>query len=299
MIDVSIIIVSYNSAKLLEKCIDSIIEKTQDINYSIFIVDNASSDNSVSLIKEKYPDIHLIENKINLGFGKANNQVLKIIDSKYAFLLNPDTELINNAIKILFDFMEAQENIACVGANLYNQDLSFQYSYGNFPTIKKILFEFGLNKIFVKYFNSNLAEGVICDKDKAQEVPYITGADLMIRKEVLNKVGFFDEDFFLYYEETELQYRIKKQGYKTFIVPDAKIIHISNTSLKQMTNYNRIKTIEKSRSLYYKKVYGNGYATIAKLLFLAKYTLLFIIRKKNISLEHLKIMSKLIFNQNL
>lgn len=299
MADVSIIIVSYNSANLLEKCINSIIEKTQEINYQIFIVDNASIDNSVSLIKEKYSDIQLIENKVNVGFGKANNQVLKTINSKYAFLLNPDTQLINNAIKILFEFMENQDNVACTGANLYNQDLSLQYSYGNFPTIKKIIFEFGLNKIVVKYFNTNLAEGVIFDNIQAQEVPYITGADLMIRKEVLNKVGFFDEDFFLYYEETELQYRIKNQGYKRFIVPDAKIIHISNTSLKQMTNYNQIKTIEQSRSLYYKKVYGNGYAFIAQLLFLIKYTLLFIIRKKNISLEHLKIMSKLIFNQNL
>lgn len=294
--DVSVIIVSYNSEEILENCINSIIKNTVNLDYSIYIVDNASTDNSCSLIKSKFPHVNLIENKINVGFGSANNQVLKIVNSKYVFLLNPDTQLLNNAIKILFDFMEINEKIACSGANLYKEDLSLQYAYGNFPSIKKVFFEFGLNKIFKNYFDNNLAEAVLFKNNKFAEVPYITGADIMIRKNVLAEIGFFDEDFFLYYEETELQYRIRKSGYQIFLNPQAKIIHLSNISINKMPVYQKVKTVETSRLLYYKKVYGAKTALLITVLYLIKYLFLFIIKRKNISSKHIKVMLELLKN---
>ncbi len=246
------------------------------------------------LIENKFPNIKLIKNKENMGFAKANNIALKTINSKYAFFLNPDTILLNNSIKILVDFLEDNHDIACTGANLYKQDLSLQFSYGNFPTIKKVLFEFGLNKIFKAYFNTNLSESITFNYDEPKEVPYITGADLLIRKDVLDNVGYFNEDFFLYYEETELQFRIRKADYKIFLNPLAKIIHFSNTSLNLMSSYNKVKTIEKSRALYYKKVYSHKISILIKILYLIKYILQFLFRKKNITENHIRVMLELL-----
>lgn len=292
--DVIVIIVNYNSSEVITKCLNSVFEQTNNLNFSVVLVDNASTDNSSAIIKKSFPQVNLIQNNENLGFGKANNQVFNLYKAKYYFLLNPDTELINNAIKILFDFMEEKISVACVGAGLYNTDMTLQHSYGNFPTVKKIFFEFGLSKVFKNYFNNNLSEKVIYNQKEAGEVPYVTGASLMIRSEVLNKTGVFDPDFFLYYEETELQYRIRKNGYKICVQPEAKIYHQENYSINKMNSYQRVKTIESSRSLYYKKVYGLKTALLIKSLFLIKYTLLFLLRRKNITFSHIKVMLKLI-----
>lgn len=262
MKDVSLIIVSYNTKELTLACIKSVYEKTQNLSYEILVVDNNSSDGSVEAIEESFPEVRVIKSNENLGFGKANNLGIGLSQSKYVFLLNPDTVLKNNAVKILYDFMENHPEAGAAGGMLYDDEGKRTFSFGRLPLLKEKIQLIMLPHIFL----SKEIRGKINydDVNEISEAGYISGADLMIRREVLNKTGCFDNDFFMYYEETELQFRIKKAGYKIFIVPAAEIIHLegksSNNKLRREQSY-------KSEYLYYKKCYNLSKFSPFKIIF--------------------------------
>jgi len=214
--DVSIILVSYNTKDLTRDCIKSIYEKTQNVAYDVFVVDNASSDGSAQMIKEEFPDVKLIESPENLGFGRANNLAIKQSEAKYCFLLNTDTVLVNNAVKILFDFMENPDNsdVGGCGGQLYNVDMSLQDSIGEFDTLDKLrkkALGLNFNKLLYRYkhiFKTQVLkhkETLKEDKSYALSDDYnpdfIIGADLMLRKSSLSKVGAFNERFFMFGEK--------------------------------------------------------------------------------------------------
>ncbi len=262
--DVSVVIVNYNTKDLILDCINSVIEKTKDINYEIIVADNNSADESVSAIKNKFPSVKILELEENIGFGRANNKGIKIAGGKYIFCLNPDTVLLNNAIKILFDFMEAHEEAGAAGGNLYDKNLKPCYSFGYGDDIISLLFRKTILKwthrpVFrrIKDYEKNR------DKSKVQEVNNITGADLILRKSVLDKVGCFNEKFFMYFEETELETRIRRAGYKIFFVPESKIIHFED---KFRNNKHKNKHFQESFVEYYRICYGEAWAEIAEFL---------------------------------
>ena len=154
--DVSIILVSYNTKQLTKECIKSIYEKTEEVNFDIWVVDNASHDGSAQMVEEEFPSVNLIKSSENLGFGRANNLAIVQTQAKYAFLLNTDTVLLNNAVKILFDYMENPENaeVGVCGGQLYNADMSIQGSFGEFHTLEKLYKKsFGINfdRISIRY----------------------------------------------------------------------------------------------------------------------------------------------------
>lgn len=228
---VSVIIVNYNTLELTKNTIDSVIEKTKDLTYEIILVDNASTDGSVEFFEKKYKDkIIFVKNNENLGFGRANNKGIEIAKGKYVFLLNSDTLLINNAIKILFDFMEKNEDCGVCGGNLFDVNLKPTHSFlRKLPCLSSEI-NFQLNffsKVFRKVMNKRNDFNY---SKKEKEVGYITGADMMIRKKVLLETGLFDKDFFMYSEESELTYRIKQKGYKVISVSQAEIIHLEGKS---------------------------------------------------------------------
>lgn len=253
--DVSIIIINYNTLELTKNTINSVVEKTKDINYEIILVDNASTDGSVEYFEKNYKDkIIFLKNEENLGFGRANNKGIEVAKGKYTFLLNSDTLLINNAIKILFDYMEFNSEVGVCGGNLYDGELNPVHSYlKKIPSIKtEINYFFNIlgkivKKIFKKRDDFNYSESV-------REVGYITGADMMIRKNILEKVGIFDEIFFMYSEEAELTYRIKQARYKIMSVPKARIVHLEGKSTK--FKENRYHMYLESKYKYYYKIYG-------------------------------------------
>lgn len=256
--DVSIIFVNYKTKDLTINAIESVIEKTEGIEYEIFVVDNNSQDGSIEAIEQKFPSINIIKSDINGGFGYANNLAMKQASGKYILCLNTDTLLINNAIKIMFDYMEKEENknVGICGGYLVNKDNKPCTCGGNFPSITEILFKFGLrkflNKIYKK-FTTTISSDELSDN---QEIDYITGADIFFRKSVLEKVGLFDEKFFMYYEETDLCKRIKNCKYDIKFVPNAKIIHLENTFRNDVLN--RKKIIKKGELIYFlkhKKIY--------------------------------------------
>ncbi|MEI8388407.1 MAG: glycosyltransferase family 2 protein [bacterium] len=255
--DISIIIVNYNTKELTRNCLKSIFEKTEGVDFEVCVVDNNSHDCSSEMIEQDFPQVKLLKNKENKGFGAANNIAIRESNAKYVFLLNSDTVLLNNAIKIFFDFMEKQENqkIACCGGALYGEDLTPQHSYGNFPTIEQIFFtRFFLHKIFKNYYKKKFDMGSCELSQYIVEVDYITGADMFLRKSVLEETGLFDEDFFLYYEESELTYRMYKKGYKSAIIPQAQIIHFKEASTEK--SLNKIKIVKQSELLFFEKCYG-------------------------------------------
>ena len=264
----SIIIVNYNTAKIIINCIDSIYRNTKNINYEIIVVDNASKDDSVNFIKKKYPEIILIENRINNGYANAINQAIRKSNAEYVFILNPDTILINDSIQIFYNYMKENNDIACCGGNLVNMNSDSVISYGNFPSLKQIFFEeFGIRKIFKKYYFRKLSPGCVYNESAISKVDYICGADIFIKKSIFEKTGLFDEDFFLYYEETEFFYRLKKSGYKSVILPEARIIHLEGQSLKN-DEFEKLKLKKKSEFLFFKKCHGGFSSFSAKFLYL-------------------------------
>lgn len=220
--DVSIIIVNYNTLKLTKETIDSVIEKTKNLKYEIILIDNDSVDGSMEFLEKEYKNkVIFVKNDKNLGFGKANNKGIKIAKGKYVFLLNSDTLLINNAIKILFDFMEKNESCGVCGGNLY--DINMQPTVSYELSLPENVFKNMIRRRYKKNYFFNKTEIPL-------RVAYISGADMMIRKKILDKVDIFDSDFFMYYEETELTFRIIKKGYEVYNVPQAKIIHLEGKS---------------------------------------------------------------------
>jgi len=262
--DVSIIIVNYNTKDLLKQCIESVLAKTHDIEYEIIVVDNASFDGSQQMIKDIFPKITFIESPENLGFGRANNLGFDYAKGRNFFLLNSDTILLNNAVKILSDYLDKDSQVGICGGNLYNEKgdpvLSFVRCFPSiFSELNKlfgcVLFKF----LYGKNCNFN-------HTNKPLKVAYIIGADIMLRASILSTVGRFDPDFFMFYEETELSYRIKKSGLSIFSVPDAHIIHLGSQSFTN--NIKKTKLMLDSSNLYYKKTLNIFVRNIVRILFI-------------------------------
>jgi GT2 family glycosyltransferase len=259
--DVSVIIVNYNTPDLTKNCIDSIYQFSLSSQFEVILIDNASQLALDVSTFEKFPNFTFIQNKINHGFGFANNQGIRIAKGEYVFLLNSDTLLCSDAIAEFLSFMRKPINnqVAVCGAELFTGSSISTPSFGNFPSLFGSIAALGFRFLIPEYYNRHLAIGVVNYDNKIKPVDLISGADMFIRKNVLNKVGLFDEDFFLYFEETELSYRIAKAGYFSVILPFVKIQHLegsSSTKNGTVFNYSTFGNYVKSRTLFYKKAYG-------------------------------------------
>lgn len=229
--DLSVIIVNWNTKKLLEDCIRSVMQFTKGIEYEIIVVDNGSTDSSQELVKKKFLKVKLLENKENLGFTKANNQGMNVAKGEYILLLNSDTYLIENSLKKLVEFSRTKENLGAVGPLLLNTDKSTQQSVGFFPHLPQMLFwlSFIDDLPFGQYLKPYHVDHDSFYKSD-HEVDWVTGAAYLIPKSTVQKVGLLDEKIFMYGEEVEWSYRIKKSGYKIFFTPITKIVHIGRGS---------------------------------------------------------------------
>ncbi len=243
VLDISIIIVNWNTKDLLISCISSVYQTLSDsISYEIIVVDNGSKDGSSDAIRRIYPQVRLIQNKRNLGFACANNKAFRIMKGRYALLLNTDCTLTEGAVENLFYFMEKRPEAGACCGQLLNPDGSKQNSFSNFPS----LLEFLTNKSLLKIIWPSKFPGKYISYDKPIEVDSCIGACMMIRKKALKDIGYFDEDYFFFFEETDLAYRLKKAGWKIYFVPHAKIYHEQGKSVGS--------GIE-SRAMYYRSMY--------------------------------------------
>lgn len=251
-IDVSIIIVNYKTPVLLKNCISSIFDKSEEVDFEIIVVDNDSNDGSEALIKGSFPTVKYIQSGSNLGFGKANNLGVRIAKGRNIFFLNSDTILLNNAVKILSDYLDENPKVGVCGGNLFDERLKNIHSFSpRFPGIYTELDAILNGRLSKLKQNNTLQYNAL---NYPIQVAYICGADMMVKASVLKEVGVFDPDFFLYFEETELSLRIKKQGYDLFNVPQAKIIHLEGAS--QTSSKSKLTFYNASRKKYYKKRYN-------------------------------------------
>jgi GT2 family glycosyltransferase len=264
-IDLSIVIVSWNTVQLLKQCLDSIYANPPGCTFEIWVVDNASSDESVSMLRSGFPDVHLIDNHENMGFAGANNQALKLCQGSFILLLNPDTIVKPHSLEQLIIVLRSQPQVGGIGPRLLNGDTSFQPSCYPFPTLTREFWRlFYLDKI-VPY---GIYDSLKWDQSKPRDVDSIQGACLLLRKEVLDQVGLFDESFFLYSEEIDLCYRIKRAGWRLLWLPEASIVHLGGQSSKQVATKSFL-NLYQGKVLFFRKHYGRTNAFLYRCLLLA------------------------------
>ena len=259
--DLSIIIVNYNTKELLKQTIESVIYTVgQAINYEIIVSDNGSEDGSCEMLREYFPKIQLIENKANLGFSKGNNIAIKRAKGRYILLLNSDTVVKDQCLEKCINYMDEYTEIGTLGCRvlLPNGNLDAACKRG-YPTPEASLYYMlKLHKLFPKsqkFGAYNL--GYLSDQE-INEVDSLVGAFMMVRREAIEEIGLLDEDFFMYGEDIDWCYRIKKAGYKIIYYPEATIIHYKGASSKK----KRIKTIyefHRAMYLFYNKHYYKRY----------------------------------------
>lgn len=227
-LDLSIIIVNYNTKRLLQDCLESVFKNSQGLKIEVIVVDNGSADGSVEYLK-KQKNVRLVENKKNFGFAKANNQGIKIAVGKYIFLLNSDTIIESKALSKLVKFAEKGKSIGGVAPRLLNSDGSIQASCFRFPSLRGAVEEFWFGKrgSFSKYFP---------ETSQPVAVDAVVGAALLLPRETISKIGFLDERYFMYFEDFDYCQRIKKAGLKLYYLPGAVITHLHGASGRRMKN---------------------------------------------------------------
>ena len=217
--DLSVVILSFNTKELLGNCLTSIDKNTSGVDFEVIVVDNASADGSSAMVKKQFPKVKLIENKDNLGFTKGNNQGIKKASGRYILLLNSDTLLKDNSLEKMVEFMNDHPKVGAIGPKLLNADGTPQASAGRFPDLSVVLI-----MLFKEHFGGS--QLVRTSYNNLKEVDWVMGAALLLRREVLSKTGLLDEKIFMYYDEVEWCYRLKKAGFKIYFYPEAKIIHL-------------------------------------------------------------------------
>jgi len=215
---VSIIILSYNTSELLEKCLNSVYANTKS-DFEVIVVDNASEDDSSQMIKKKFTKVKLIESKKNLGFASGVNLGAKSAQGEYILLLNSDTLLEDNSIGIMVDYLKQQSDVAILGGRLDNKDGSTSKSFDSF---------YNLPKLVNMLIRDKHREKV--DVKKPIRVDWVSGGFMMIRKNTFEKLGGFDEKFFMYIEDMELCFRASKENFVTHYLPSAHVLHVGQGS---------------------------------------------------------------------
>ena len=248
--DLSIVIVNWNTRALLLDCLASVYATVAELSFEVFLVDNASSDGSVAAVRAEYPQVRVIQNEKNIGFAAANNKALRVMQGKYALLLNTDAVLTEGAIARLFQYMESHGEVAMACGQLLNADGTKQNSIANFPSLLTLLANETLLRILMpKRFPSKRRDyaGPIA-------VESCIGACLMVRKAAMDQVGLLDERYFFFMEETDWAFAMHQAGWKSCFVPEARIYHLQGQSAGD--NVEARKMFYRSRYLYLRKWHG-------------------------------------------
>lgn len=261
MTKLSVVIVNYNVKHFIEQCLFSVLKASENIACEVFVVDNNSVDGSVTLIKEKFPQVNLIVNKTNTGFSVANNQALKIAKGEYVLLLNPDTVVQEDTFSKILAFMDEHPDAGGLGVKMLDGQGNFApESKRGLPTPEVAFYKmFGFSRFFPKSKRFGKYHLSYLSEDELAEIDVMSGAFMLIRKTVLDKIGFLDETFFMYGEDIDLSYRIKKAGYKNYYFPDTQIIHYKGESTKR-SSLNYVVIFYKAMAIFSNKHFSGSNA---------------------------------------
>lgn len=307
MIDLSIIIVNFNTKKLLKDCVDSVVKNTKNIDYEIIVVDNASTDGSFEMVAElarKFRIIKLVRNRKNLGFARANNRGLKIARGRYILLLNSDTIIKDNVLGEITSWMDTHPKVGVATCALRNTDGSLQGTGGYFPNLFRVFaWMFFLEDMpvidrLIRPFhpmhpNSPFYKGEVFFK-KPHERDWVTGAFFLIRRKVVEEVGLIDEDYFMYVEEVDYCWRVKKAGWQVWFLPQWSVVHLGGaSSAKEFPILSEFAGIK----IFYKKNKPAWQMPILKLILkggiMARMVLFNLLGRKEVSEIYVKAISKI------
>ena len=287
MVDLSVVIVSWNVRDLLRRCLESIQgsrEQAADkqpgspttdrheshVHVETIVVDNSSSDGTVEMVRQDFPNVRLIANEDNRGFPAANNQGIAIAKGRYILLLNPDTEVLDDALVALVAFADAHPDVAVLGPQLLNPDGTVQSSRRRFPTPLTALFEstwlepYAPDRLVDRYRVSDQPDDVI------QDVDWVTGAAMLARQEAIEEVGLLDEGFFMYSEELDWCKRFREAGWRVVYLPEAQIMHHVGKSSEQVIAARHVH-FQTSKVRYFRKYHGVAVAGVLRWFLLANY----------------------------
>lgn len=236
MADLSIVVVNWNTKELLHECLSSIYSNKGVLSPEVIVVDNRSSDGSVQMLLDRFPQVHLILNKENIGYARANNQALKSCTSRLVLLLNPDTRILGDSLELLVDYIENNPEAGALGPKIVHPEMRLKVlSCGYQPTVKTLFNHyFFLSKLFPHspFFRGiNLRMGV--HDDKVREVEWLSGACILVRREVIEQVGPLSENWFMYAEDLEWCQRMLDNGWKLYHIPEAIVEHRPGSSAKK------------------------------------------------------------------
>ena len=264
--DLSVIIVNYNVEHFLEQCLNSVLKASQKINVEVFVVDNNSSDGSIEMLEEKFPNVILIANKDNKGFSSANNQAIKIAKGKNILLLNPDTVVEERTFEKVIDFMDSHDDCGGLGVRMVDGKGDFlPESKRGLPTPLVAFYKiFGLSRIFPKSKKFGAYHLGYLDEYEINQIDVLSGAFLCISKSALEKVGLLDETFFMYGEDIDFSYRITQEGFKNYYFPETTIIHYKGESTKK-SSINYVFVFYKAMVIFAEKHFSKKNAKVFSL----------------------------------
>lgn len=294
MTDLSIIIVSWNVADLLMACLDSILasgvrvgaENAADaLTVEIIVVDSASSDNTVALIQSRYPQVKLLAQGENVGFTRGNNIGLRAASGRYIFLLNPDTEIVGDALGEMVAYLDAHPDVGIVGPYTTNTDGSYQSTRRRFPTLATAFFEstwfqpYAPKRIMDRFYVNDAPD------DATLEVDWVQGSALMAQREVWEAIGGLDEGYTMYSEELDWCKRAKAAGWRVVFLGSARILHHGGKSTEQVTANKHI-YFQQSKLRYFRKYHGELTAQVLRLFLLANYGWQYALESTKAALNH-------------
>lgn len=255
----SIVLVCWNNKAYLDPCLQSLYKGNLRYSFDVFVVDNGSTDGSQQMLQEKYPEVRIIQNSGNVGLGKASNQGIEASKGRYILLLNNDTIVNGPSFDAMVKFLEENPRTGAVGGKLLNPDGTIQACYNNFPTLWE---DFLLNSRIGELIRPGYP--AVMTGEEIKSVDWLGSACLMVRRSALDEIGLLDEGYFIYGDETDLQYRLKKAGWEIYYLPGATTVHFGG---KSMNRWSRRKMVLRGKILFYQKHYGPVRTFLLRTLF--------------------------------
>lgn len=259
--DMSVVLVCWNNKDYLGPCLESLYRSRLGISFDVVVVDNGSTDGSLEMLRERFPEVGLIPNDRNVGLAKASNQGIRSTRARYVLLLNNDTVVNGPSLEALVRFLDETPEAAAAGGRLVNPDGSLQASYSDFSSL-------GQEFLIATRLGELLQPGYPAHKDDQQirSVDWLSSACLLLRRKALEQVGTLDEEYFIYGDEADLQFRLKRAGWKVYFLPGVSTIHYGGRS---MDRWRRRRMVYRGKLLFFKKNYGRSATAALQLLLTA------------------------------